>query len=279
MLSRVITSIILVLSVSACSYGEAEFQLYQKSFGVQHVEGAKVFDRLGRAERVLERRGIANAPGIPDFDPLLAAIYLDLGDPPLTASLRASLEALESYNNVLSNLATGASAKSLAAQLSAANAALDGTIASLMGITGQTATFATPLAGVIATAVPALELAIKARNRQEFRRQILAAYSDMEALLLELRNGTPVMFFVMREARKTPGLIDGVDGLTVAAREALEDDRKLLAGWVLLIDETLIAMESARDAVRAGRGSADLTGLVAATVEIEATAKAIKAAR
>ena len=116
--------IVFILPLSACATGVAEFQLYGAAFDTQYVEGAKVFDRLAAAERTVAKRMLKPKAGIADFDPNQAANYLQVGDPPLTGAMRASLGAALHYNQALSGLATGEATVALTNRLSTAATSL-----------------------------------------------------------------------------------------------------------------------------------------------------------
>lgn len=277
---RLSSLIVSAFLLTACSYGETEFQIYSQAYDTQFVEGAKVLDRLGEAERNIASRQPSRRDPTREFDPDDALYVLDVGDPPLTAGLRQALDSLKSYNDALTGLASGTSAAALAANLSAAHANLDATVGALKGSNSGAPELARGVGTTFGKLLPAIELALKARGRAEFRAQLLATSDIMKELIETLRAGTPELFAVMRRSREG-GTTLGSRGsrFSAEALKGLEDDRRLLSGWVILLDKTLLAMNGATKAVEDGVGSADLTDLVAATVDLKSTALAIKASK
>ena len=91
------------------------------------------------------------------------------------------------------------------------------------------------------------------------------------------RNGTKDMFELMQRSYVIRSSLAGTDGVSNENLKKLEADRALLAGWVILLDRTIVAMDSAILAIAEGESSADLAGLVDATVEIRALAETIRA--
>ncbi|NVK20297.1 MAG: hypothetical protein HWE30_16495 [Methylocystaceae bacterium] len=280
MIRQVALFLAIGLTQLACSYGATEFQIYDQAFETQYLESAKVMDRLGQAERTIVRRLPDRQLVTRDFDPDEAAYVLDVGDPPLTGAVRVSLDALKAYNDALSGLVTGDSAAAMAAELGLVSGNLENSINALTSVTGVALGYGSGLAQAMAQVLPVFQLAQTARSRQEFRRQLVAAHPHMRALLLEMRAGTLQMFAVMRRSREGRRVLgSGGSSFSAEALQGLESDRKLLAGWVILLDKTLVTMETAVAAVEAGAGSAGLSDLLAATVDLKATAQAIEAAR
>ncbi len=268
---------LVVVAVSACSAGIAEFEHYRTAFAAQYAEGARAIDRTAEAERVVAGRIRARAPGIPAFEPDQARYYLDIGDPPLTGAIRASLDSVNAYNETLSSLASGDAAATTAARARA-------TASAVTRAAGAAASVAAPVSPAF---VPAAEAALDAllpiarrlaawEDRAEFRRLLIDAYPDMRALMVALRDdATPEMFEMIKRSYVEPGGLGGVDGVPSDRLDALEADRRLLAGWVLLIDETLVAMDAAIAAAQGRGGSA---ALIDASAELRALAAAVEAA-
>lgn len=68
----------------------------------------------------------------------------------------------------------------------------------------------------------------------------------MTDILAGLRGATPAMFRVFERSRIDPDTRgQTASGLTPDQETALEQDRRLLAGWVLLLDGTARAMDAA----------------------------------
>ena len=270
-------TIVFILLLSACATGVAEFQLYGAAFDTQYVEGAKVFDRLAAAERTVAKRMLKPKAGIADFDPNQAANYLQVGDPPLTGAMRASLGAAPHYNQALSGLATGEATVALTNRLSTAATSLGGSASAIAGAAGFDLAVTPLLTSAIGKVLPIFEMLSKISNRIEFRQQLVLAYPDIRSLLVTLRNGTKDMFELMQRSYVIRSSLAGTDGVSNENLKKLEADRALLAGWVILLDRTIVAMDSAILAIAEGESSADLAGLVDATVEIRALAETIRA--
>ncbi|MEL6235086.1 MAG: hypothetical protein AAFR46_11820 [Pseudomonadota bacterium] len=286
---RVLTAarlmVLLATGLAGCTAGTAEFALYDAAYDAQHAESTRVLDRLGDAETTLRARLSEAEDGIAPFDPDRAPQILGLGDvdPPLTASLRHSLDALKSYNDALSGLATGAAAEALALRLQTASTALSEAAQSVLGVAGVgVAGVGAPGAGLqasLAAALPALQQIATITDRARFRRDLVAAYPAMRDLLEALRGSTPAMFDVMKRSHVVPGLLeDDVEGVPITDLPKVEADRKLLAGWVLLLDATLDAMDAAVAAADS-RDAVDMTALVAGAAEVKALADTIGALR
>lgn len=266
------------LSVAACSQGVAEFQLYNTAFETQYVEGERVIDRLAQSERQVWRAEFGQG-GSGGFDPDAAAYYVDIGDPPLTGAVRASFRAVRDYNAALAGLASGEAAATLTGRVTGilsnfvdarANfvtaakgpSSLSGAVASMSGAT-KALDIAIPIFGQLA----------KQAGRAEFRRQLIRGYPEMKAMLVALRSATPQIYNVMRASylRDAPA--------TAADIEGLERDKRMLAGWVILIDATLKAMDSAALAAMSGSSAADLSILTDASVELRVLSEQLKAER
>lgn len=267
--------------LSACSFGAAQFAIYNQAFEAQFLEGEKVFDRLGRAERVLRAQQFSRSPGIRPFNPNEANLYVRVGDPPLTGALRASLGALKDYNDALTALATGAAATSARAELTNATTTLSSSLSNLTGATGLSGSAALidDVSSGILQVIPLLEVVGRAQGRMAFREQLVAAHPDMKDLFLTLRAGTDDMFEVVQLSLTQVGGLGLTEGLDATNLEDLEEYRVLLAGWVLLLDQTLLAMDQAVAAVAVQNSAPDLSDLIAASVEIDILAEAIKTAR
>ncbi len=206
------------------------------------------------------------------FDPDRAAAYLGVGEPPRTALLRGGLEALHAYNQALAGLAGGASGPRLAEELSAAAANLSATWR-LIG------TGAAPGFDVLATGLrrvlPILAELRAIEDRREFRAKLIAAHPAMRKMLLDLRSATPVIFQALHEAQVDLGNLDFQGGLSPAASARIENDRRLLAGWVVLIDQTVTAMDAAVEATHSEK-AVDIAALVQASIRLRVLAEAIR---
>ena len=164
-------------------------------------------------------------------------------------------------------------------ELTSANTALKTSLGALGGAAGVDVALVETLAGGIGKAIIVLETLERAQNRADFREQLVAAHPDMKALLLTLRNGTPQFFEVVQLGYTKIGGLGGGDGVSGDSRVRLEEFRGLLAGWVILLDQSVLAMDQAVVAVATQSGNPNLSSLIDASVELEILAGAIKSAR
>lgn len=277
MLQRLILVLGLLL-VASCSAGIAEFRYFDEAYSIQATEADKVLDRLATAERTVKRRQFAQAAGIRDFDPNEAGYYLDIGDPPLTHAIRDSIRAVGLYNQALSGLANGEAAAALALRIGEAATSLASAGQSIGALSGSGVVIAPAAGAAIRKLLPVFQQAAAAANRAEFRRQLIAAYPDVRALVAAVRAGTPEMFDVMRRSYVQRGVLGGTDGIPDDALAKLQRDREMLAGWVILLDRTLVAMDAARAAAESG-SSPDVATLVSASSGVRTMSEAIRALR
>ena len=267
---------LVLLLVASCSAGIPEFRYFDEAYDTQAAEADKVLDRLGAAERTLKRRQFNDDPGIRDFDPDEAGYYVDIGDPPLTGAIRNSVRSVGLYNDALSGLATGEAAAALTARIGEASTSLASAAQSFGALSGPGIVFVPAAQTAIRGLLPLFQAAAAAANRAEFRRELIAAYPDLRAFVVAIRAGTPEIFDVMRRSYVQRGLLGGTDGIVDEDLARLEADRQLLAGWVILLDRTLAAMDAAKAAVESG-SPADVETLVSASIGIRTLAETISA--
>lgn len=270
------------ISLTSCSAGVAEFQLYIQAFDNQYEQGQAVLDRVARAERIVVRRRMAGTSASPDFNPDDAAYYIDTGDPPITASIRASLKSLKDYNDALGALASGEKAEELISRSETLTVALAGTVTALGIATGtavlapEATQFIGSAAGAASKAVPIVQQIGTYASRESFRKQLIAAYPAMRELMLALREGTPAMYEIMKRSYVQRGSLETATGISESHLASLEKDRELLAGWVILMDKSLTAMEAAVASVQPGASSSNLAALTAASLELQVIAAQVQ---
>ena len=277
---------ILLLSIilAACASAVPEFQLYNQAFDYQYEHGQIVLDRVARAERIVVRRRIARTSES-DFNPDDAAYYLDMGDPPITASIRASLKSLKEYNGALGALSSGERAEALVARGGTLTVALAGAVTALGVATGAAALvpgaeqLVGQATGAVNHATPILKRIGAYASRELFRKQLVGAYPAMRELLLALRDGTPAMYEIMKRSYVQRGSLETPTGIPSSDKDELENDRELLAGWVVLVDKSIAAMETAVAAAMSGASPSDLAALTAASVELQVLAAQVQEIR
>jgi hypothetical protein len=282
----------LLLTLGGCATGIAEFQYFDEAYRLQAVTGNEVLDRLARSERILwqrtfEKRKIDrknNSEIIPAFEPNEARYVLQVGDPPLTGAMRESLNSVTRFNSAMTGLATGEAASALSARMGTAANSLTsaaGGFGTAVGLP-QAAALAGAAGGVIAILQPLFKQLAQIEDRARFQELLLQASPDVIALLKTLRNGTPTIFEVHKEAFKKRGALDAssfVEGVPKEDLPKLQKERERLAAWVELIDRAALAMNAAVVAVRDGGQAADVEALVDASVSLNVLAETMKAVR
>lgn len=237
----------------------AEFQHYQDAVRAQHRAGMAVLDRLAIAERRLLtfERGSDGA----SFDPGDAAAILGIGDPPRTASLRAAVKALQAYNDLLVGVGSGLDDPTLRAAMGAAFGGASVTPDQVLGRFSQIQSLAQRITSF-------------ASGRGALLTDVVAAGDDAIELVRALRAATPAIWQVFSAAAVEPGNLTDPDGVPPLARTRLAADRRLLAGWVLLLDQSVIAIELAVGVTRSA-DPGNITALLAATSRLRGLAEAI----
>lgn len=277
--SRFLIALSCCALVTACSRGAAEFQLYVKAFDEQYDHGQRILDSLARAERIVVKRNLGESART--FTPDKARYYLDNVDPPITASMRASVKSLKDYNLALAALANGEAAEALTNRLSSLTANLAGAISSAavamnspIPVPGLQ-TFIRESQGHLSAAFPIIQQIAVWASREAFRRELVRTYPAMRGLVQELRKGTPQFFLVLYQSRTSKEQ----DRPSAEAMSAIEKDREAMAGWVLLLDQTLAAMDAAVEAALSDSPSGDLAALAELSIELKVLAEKVKANR
>lgn len=271
--------------LAACgNRGVAEFQLYTQSFNLQYEQGDAVLNALANAERKVALSVIKARTRPDNFNPKQAAYYVENVDPPFTASIRASLKSVKTYNDALNGLTNGEAAEALTNRVGALTTNIVGAIAATQtAFGGPVATAAAntmvkDVASSLNLALPIFQQAATYASRESFRQQLIAAYPYMRGLVVTLRDGTPQMFEVMYRSHVQIGKL-GVGRGGVSDAAAVEKERAMIAGWVVLLDNTLIAMKTAAAAAMSDVPSSDLASLSEASIELRVLAEKIKSAR
>ncbi len=268
---------------AGCSQAVPEYNIYVQAFNAQYEQGDAVLDIVGQAERTVVLRRLDRRSD--SFDPANAAYYLDNIDPPITASVRSSLKVLKAYNEALAGLANGEAAEilttrmaALATNISAAGSAAGVALAGPAAAAGADVLVA-GTARAIDIALPILKTAATAASREAFRQQLIDAYPAMRDLIVALRKGTPDMFEMIRRSLVTRGSDESRSGRTAEGDRILNKDRQLLAGWVVLMDKTLLALDQAVAAAKSGNSASRIAGLTDASIELKVFAEQMKLIR
>jgi len=266
---------------AGCAQGVPEYNTYVLAFNAQYEQGDSVLDIVGQAERTVGSRQLNAAV----FEPDNSAYYLDTVDPPITASFRASLKSLKTYNEALVGLTNGEAvnvlssriavlASNTATGISAGSVALGGPAAAVgaQGVVAATT-------GALKVAEPIFKTAATAASREAFRQELIKAYPEMRMLLVELRKATAPMYQIMRRSLVVRGSDETDTGRSPDAERVLANKRQLLAGWVLLMDKSLLALDQAVAAAKSNDSAARISGLTDASIELKVFAEQMKAIR
>lgn len=283
----IVAALVGVMGLTACvnNSGVAEFTRYQQSFDRGLIIGESVLDRLAVAERDLGRAELpALDPAAPSFDPTRARYYVDTVEPPITASLRASLALVADYNQAVAALANGESAEALATRLNLIGggalqvATKVSTLAAGQGA-GQLAGLATSLANPLNALTPLAKRAFVIRTQSAFREEVVARKGDVQAVIQALINATPEIFNVIAlPIAQSHRSVLGNTPFTEEETEMLTALQRDLANLVILLEASNVALDAAVEAIAEGRSAPSLAGFAAATDELNAVARAARAA-
>ena len=268
---------------AGCTQAVPEYNLYTRAFNAQYEQGEAVLDILSGAERtvVVRRLDRQNTPFRPDN----AAYYLDTVDPPITASFRASIRTLKTYNEALAALANGEAANALTARMAALTSNVtDGVAASSVALGGPAAAAGaqaavTGVAAALEVAKPIFNMAATAASREAFRQQLIVGYPAMRGLIIELRKATPEMYEMMERSLVRRGSDESPTGLSADGDRVLAKNRQLLAAWVLLMDKSLVALGQAVAVAGSNNSAMRVAGLTDASIELKVFAEQMRGIR
>ncbi len=256
----------LFLSLTACSNAVQEFQLYSTAFDLQNETAQKVLDKVANAERahwtVLNN---GNDP-LRKFKPNDAAYYVVVGDPPLTASMRKTLAAAKAYNQALTGLANGESVDALMSKTTQIVSDLSAAQSDLQSAAGfaDIVTIPSVVPGYLGTAKQIFSAALKGAARESFRANLLKAFPTIKKILVTYRDGTPELYYFVISSPKA------------VSNQQMLKDRELFASWVLLLDQTIEAMEVAVKAAMNQASRADIDALANHAIELRILAEKVK---
>lgn len=272
--------LLLACLVTGCqAAGHREFGLYQNAYEAQYVEADALLVELAKAEREAWRN-VHRQRTAKTFDPDDAAYYVESAEPPLTASIRSSLVAFNNYSAALVALGSGGNAAAITTRLSTLALNIDNASSAVevaFKAGGEVAKGATQLAPGLAVAMEVANQLLVIASREEFRRRLIETGPKMDRFLLAMRQTTPSMHLLLNAGTRRLGDAGGSSGERAARSEKHQIQ---LAGWVLLIDQSRIAL---REAVRAASAPRTLAGsiddLSGAAVDLRVLAEKIRAER
>lgn len=271
-----------VTLLSGCTAaGSQEFQLYNQAYDAQYTQGDVVLTALAKAERNVFSSVQTSQSLSERFQPNQAVYFVDSADPPMTASIRRSLRAVKAYNDAMSALANGESAAALTLRINSFASETVGAIAATTAVIGNPAVsvgakaLATGLKASL-DAIPIVKEFANVASREAFREKLIASYPQVDGILLKVRDeGTPVIFAYLQEELITVGDQSSRGGIPDKSIPVLEQDRKMLSGWVLLLDQTRSSLKAAKTAATA-RTTVNLANLTNAAIELRVTAEQVK---
>lgn len=297
-----------LLILSACVRpGAHEFIVYQSAFNEAYQVGQLVLDKLAVAERkAFDNSRKKIAPGNVYFDPGEARYLADNVDPPATASLRKSLDIVQVYTQTVSALATGESATAIAGRLTeigtkAASVAVQITTPVSSGQQAVVDTLAQKTLPLRALE-PVTTLGFGALTRAEFRRTVVAQAPTVDAIFGQIialtGNGAapgsavPIATDPRRacfENSQTSifcllidDLIfasDGVGGRSAFTKDQItriEGLQVLLANWVVLLENTRVALGQSVRAIETRQSRANSASILRTISEMDAATKGVR---
>ncbi|TDX23828.1 hypothetical protein DFO67_12332 [Modicisalibacter xianhensis] len=255
-------SYLLLLVLAGCaSNGSQETIMYRDMFRETHTTSKVILDKLALSERALfEETRYSETIQKFDFIPSEARYYIETLDPPITASLRDSLEIIIAYIEAMAALATGESTKLISARASEIGALATNMLVSFDDVT-EPSVFSSIFDDTFQIIIPLkaftplVEYAITQRTRREYQSQFLTNYENIDTVLKNMRDLTPLM---MNVVKTNIFLSSHSAGGSIADQEALgklKAFRTLLAGWVVLIEGTRVALRLAKQSLKSSSTS------------------------
>lgn len=195
-----------------------------------------------------------------------AAFFANLGDPPVTASLRNALAVVDAYANLLTGLDSGAN-------IDVAMGQMKGIGQNISGVSG-----AGNLVPALAALAPIFKTVAQQSNAIEARRLILDGAPHVNTLLEGLRASAPVLFNTLTEgsAKTLTGDVTGVAAQNELDR--INTYRIAIANYVVLMDKLQGAWNLTVDAVKTPGNAANLAALSRYSVELKNDADAARRA-
>jgi hypothetical protein len=159
--------------------------------------------------------------------------YSELADPPATAAFRRSLDAIDSYTQVLLILAEGRNIEAAQAEVQSIASNVGGVLDIAGGGVG------TALTGLSSALQPLLGIAAQRSNSKELARNVKQVSPQTIALIGELRKAAPELFKTLTERSIARMNTQGLTNAEVAKVEAARIDayRTAVSNYVVLLDE------------------------------------------
>jgi hypothetical protein len=276
--------VLLAIILPACATynGVAEFAAYRDSYTSAAETGDRILDRIAVAERKLFHVAYPFDPRKSTFDPTESSYFVDIIDPPATASYRRTLHAVRTYNDLLYGLASGEEAAAIAGKITRLSAIGAGAAADLAAIGGLQSSFA-PLVtanavnGVLKNLEPLTATLIGFATREEFRKKLLEQEPVIRETIEKVVEETPKMFLILQTTITTAADNDrSRTGLTQDEIDQIRRYRSLLGNWVVLLNASLASLDVAIDAAQSDGAAGNFDGLLLTSEELAA---AVRSAR
>ena len=204
------------------------------------------------------------------FDPDQAALIAPGAEPPLTNLYRRGFTAISNYNVILARYAAGESISALDDDFEALRISLNRLNTALPGIN-------LPGEDIVTASQTLVGIALARSDAEEFQRSVKENGPVIRNFLSIVRSDTTSMYDDAKIA-----VVKGVttpQGAQKAASD-LNSFREMLAGWVLLIDETTANLQALENAIENDlRRGSNIALLAASTDRLAIYAENVKVAQ
>ncbi|MEN9868949.1 MAG: hypothetical protein RL748_4539, partial [Pseudomonadota bacterium] len=194
-----------------------------------------------------------------------AVYFSTLDDPPFTASMRASLAAIEAYANLLTTLANGSNIDNAVGQIKVIGHSIEGLSPSGLAAAGT-------LDAAIVALSPLLKSLAQQSNAAEARQIILAGAPKIDALIQALHTSAPVLFNDLIEASSQRLSREA----NSADLDRISSYRVAVANYLVLLDKLGKAWRMTVDAAQTPGQSSNLAALARYSAELKADADAVR---
>lgn len=247
--------LIIVIWLSGCALPPTEqFLKYDQAFDQTHKASRSVL----KVYNVYEKQLYPLDPNV--FMPKQAALISDTAPGPLTALYSRGFDIVDQYNLILFRYAHGDSVSILNDEIENLNASV-----SHLGAVLKLTSDAAQLSRTVSIAQKVAQISLISLDKVEFEISLAKGGDHVRAFLLIVREDTRDMYqdvstsMLQRIKLNTSNL----------TQEKLNRQkfRKMLASWVLLIDETITELDSLEAAIAAGSRSRFTLGNVSNSLD------------
>ncbi len=239
------------LILGCASKSSSQFLVYQQAFQEADSVAQSLFDRMAVSEKALirkqqEKENLSNI----SFKINKVNHYLTDSQPPITESFRQSFKTVNSYSMLLAALASGESAERLTQRImSYTNIASILSQSAIIDASKIPQVDTVSLSNASQLLKPLIEFAYNQKTQQMFEDRLLQDYATMDELFTKLRNSTPQMFDVMKSHHRQAAKMAGGHRPNDEVFEEIKDLRRLIATFVLLIEQAQQALAQTKQAI------------------------------